>query len=578
MRLQTALILLILPYFSGCGTTTESTEQVNSVTVRLAQNPETLNPVSYVNQYTIRVGNFIYQSLLTIDHRTNGIRPQLAVDLPTVEAVDSGFLYHYQIRPEAYWDPEHPVTSEDIAFTIKLFYLPGINNTKSSVDYQFIRGMVPHESDPKRFAIYCESGADDLRLLTGDFLVLPRHLYDPENVTATWPLYEIVKGAVDTEGNKAYTRFSDRFNDPATSRDSSFMTGSHAYRMVAWETDKFITLERKKPWWGDELPESSGIKGKPDRIVFLVIPDNNTALLMLKAGKLDVMDNISSSDFKQLKKNETFLQDYDLHSPSSYRFVYIGLNDRLPKLADKGTRQALAHLLDVPQIIELNEYGIARQSTGMISPADSTHYNPDIPPYPFDKDKARQLLQAAGWTYKGNAWTRQRGGTSQKLSFTITYNSGTPSYENIALILQEAANSIGIHTELQPVEGAVLSESLRNHDFELSIGALRGNPFAYDFRPILHTDASGKGDFNYTGFGNAESDSLVDAIVVDTSSVNRVNYIYRLQEILHEEANIIYLYFIQDKIAIHNRFKNVTISAMPPGYDLMNFTLKEEED
>jgi peptide/nickel transport system substrate-binding protein len=577
MRLQTVLILLILTIFCGCQSTMENTEQINSVSVRLAQNPETLNPISYVNQYTFRVSNFIYQSLLTVDHRTNKIRPQLAVDFPDVEAVDSGFLYHYKIRPEAYWDPEHPVTSEDVAFTIKLFFLPSLNNTKSAVDYQFIRGIVPHKDDPRRFAIYCESGAEDLRLLTGDFLILPRHLYDPENVTGTWPVHELVAGTANVEGNEAYAQFVKRFNDPATSRNPAMMTGSHAYKMVAWETDKYITLERKRPWWGDELSEETGILGRPDRIVFLIVPDNNTALLMLKAGKLDVMDNISSSDFKQLKKDESFLQSYNLYSPSTYRFVYLGLNDRLPKLADKGTRQALAHLLDVPQIIELNEYGIARQSTGMISPADSAHFNPDIPPYMYDTEKAANLLEQAGWESDGNSWSRRRGGTDQKLSITITYKSGTPAYENIALIMQEAANSIGISTELRPVEGAVLSESLRNHDFDVFIGALRGNPFAYDFRPILHSDASGKGDYNYTGFGTAESDSLVDAIVSDTSAVNQIKYIYRLQEILHEEANIIYLYFIQDKIAIHKRFTNVTISAMAPGYDLTAFTLKEED-
>ncbi|MFA0961244.1 ABC transporter substrate-binding protein [Roseivirga sp. BDSF3-8] len=577
MRLHTVLILLAFLSLSGCFSSDEGAESVNSVSVRLAQNPETLNPVSYVDQYTFRVSNYIYQSLLTIDHRNNGIRPQLAVDLPTVEAVDSGFLYHYEIRPEANWSPGHPVTSEDVAFTIKLFFLPRLNNDKASVDYQFIRGLVPHPTNPKKFAIYCESGADDLKLLTGDFLILPRHLFDNENVTGQWPLHDLVAGKIDTQGNAPYDRFVRKFNDPATSRDSTMITGSHAYHLVAWETDKYITLKRKKEWWGDKLPASSGISAKPDEIIFRIIPDYNTSLLMLKAGRIDLMDNITSSDFRQLKKDKAFLQNYSLYSPSTYKFIYLGLNDRLPKLADSDTRRALAHLLDVSQIIELNEYGIAQPATGMISPADSAHFNDNIVPYPYNPERARAILEDAGWQQKDGTWTREKRGTKQELGFVITYKSGTPAYETIALILQEAAASIGIKTELKPVEGAVLSESLRNHEFEIFIGALRGNPFAYDFRPILHTDASGKGGYNYTGFGTTESDSLVDTIVKDTSATNRVNYLYRLQEILHEEANIIYLYFIQDKIAIHSRFTNVTISSLQPGYELTNFTLKEED-
>jgi peptide/nickel transport system substrate-binding protein len=104
--------------------------------------------------------------------------------------------------------------------------------------------------------------------------------------------------------------------------------------------------------------------------------------------------------------------------------------------------------------------------------------------------------------------------------------------------------------------------------------SLSGNPFVLNFKPLLHTSFAQIGGINYTGFGNTQSDELLDRINAASTTQDKAKLLKELQEILYQEASFISLYYHKEKLAVHKRFNNLKISGLSPNYDVSSFTLK----
>ena len=276
-------------------------------------------------------------------------------------------------------------------------------------------------------------------------------------------------------------------------------------------------------------------------------------------------------------QDSTFLKHYNLFSPYTYTVNYLGINSRLPKFHSKKTRQALAYLLHVPGIIKAIGQTPASRANSLISPYDKKNYNTEIEPFAFDPAKAKALLKEDGWDFENGAWYKTINGQKEKLSGSIQYKAGQYDYENAALIFKQEAEKAGIPVEIIPVESNILTANLKQHNFELYIRGLVGNPFAFNFTPILHTESGGINGMNYTAFGTEESDRLISEIISTKDKAKQAEKIKAFQEILHDEATLLFMYFDEQKIAIHKRFKNLKISGLYPNYDVSAFELKDKE-
>ena len=292
-----------------------------------------------------------------------------------------------------------------------------------------------------------------------------------------------------------------------------------------------------------------------------------------------MFENIPASLFDGLKQDAAFTNRYQLFTPETYRVTFMAVNARNPKLNNKYTRQVLAMLLDTEQIIRITTGNYATRTAAIVNPSDTAYYHPTLKPYAFDADQAKALLQKAGWQQQQGQWVMNSNSNLNDpltLKLQLQYIAGSQVYENTGIILQQAANKIGIPIELVPVERRLLSRNLRNHEYELSFRSLSGSPFNFNYRQILHTSASVKGGSNFTGFGTTESDSIVNLLALNGADQHLQTRLYRLQEILHEEANFVFLYFSNNRIAIHQRFNNLKVSSIKPHYDVSAFKLKEK--
>ncbi len=570
MTFKKVILLSVALFAYACNQSDDIGGNENTVVSRFEKGPNILSPL---NGYSDRISNqiisLVFQSLLTVDYRDGQIKPLLAQDNPQLIVTDSSTIIQYQLRPEARWGDGTPVTAEDVLFTLKLIRLEGIPNELISPYFSFIREFRLGES-AQQFKFHCEGYSSGMELASGDFYVLPKHLLDPEQVLDPYSLAEI--SSIPAEESASFSSFITNYlNNPEG------FAGSGAYTIQTIEEGRRIALKRKENHWLNELSSSLPyLASYPEEINFLIIPDIAAALTALRNEELDVMDNIPGNAFKRLKSSEAVQEQFELYTPESHQFRYIGLNTRLSKLSDSNTRKALAFLTDVQSMIDILEEGYAKVATSIISPDNEKMHHAALKAYIFNQDSAKHYLQAAGWSFDDQGWSKIVEGQKQYLNLSLLYRSGNNIDEDIGIMLQQSLRQIGIPLSLKAVENKLMSDRLRNHDFELFVRSLTGNPFVFNFKGILHSESAQKGGANYTGFSTQESDSLVDAMVVASEAAALKAQLSRFQEIMHEEIPMIFLYFEQHRIAIHRRFDPYAISGINQGYQLQTFKLKEE--
>jgi peptide/nickel transport system substrate-binding protein len=549
----------------------------NEVRVQLAQDPESLNPVNFTSKNAGQLINLLFQSLLTVDLADGKLKPLLAEALPFVAKKDTVSLLTYQIRPEATWANGTPVTAADVAFTLKVLKAPLVNNEKLRPVYDFIRDIRLDSKDPKKFTLVCAAFVPEHQLLSGDFFVLPQYLFDPGSLLNNFTLPQFANQFDALAADSKLQQFAEKFNSADFSRNPKFLNGSAGYELAAWQTGRTIQFKRKTDWWGKDLSaKNSQLTANPEKITFKIISDNAAALLAFKKKQLDVWANIPAPVFKQLQNQKEITDAFQFFTPQTYSVIYVGLNSRSPKFSDKYTRQALAHLFDLKNIIRLTQAGLATPTIGPVSPGDKTYYNNQLQPYTYDLKKAESLLKQAGWQKGTDGWQKKMNGEVMQLSLQVSFAAGNSEYENIALIFQQAAAKLGIPVSLQPLEGGLLSQKLKQGDSEAFIRSIAGNPFVFNFRPVFHTESIGPEGLNYAGFGNSKTDKLIDDLYLTQDEETKKILLAKLQEALHEESNLVFLYFQRDRLAVSKRFTNLKVSGIKPGYDVSAFTLQAE--
>ncbi len=550
-----------------------------NVIIHELSDPDNLNPITYQSAGTGYVLNKISYSLLQTDFETLEYLPVLAKAQPTIEErTDSdGLLITYEIRPEATWDNGDPIVAEDFAFTLKVLMAPSaaVDNARVRPYFEFIEDLKLYPDDPKKMTFVCKEKY--IRAKSSTALgPLPRYVYDPENKMAKFTVKQFADNADKYAKDADLLAFGKNFSSPKYEREKGYVVGCGPYEFDGWVTNKNITLKRKKNWWGDKLAGTNNFfTAVPPTVTHETIKDQTTAITAMKSEKLDVMRGIKPKEFVDLPKSEKFTKNFNRHTPIQYAYTYLGLNTRLPKFSDKRVRKAFAHLVDVQTIIDNVQYGLAEQITSEIHPT-KPNYHKGLKPYEFSVDKAKALLEEAGWTDTNGNGIRDKmiDGELVEMKVDYTYNSGNDQRESTGLIFKESARKAGVEVSVIPQEWAVYLQNQKRHQFEMCYGAWVSVPLPNDPKQLWHTE-SYNGGSNYVGFGNAETDKLIEDIRKELDDEKRKQLSMRLQEIQHDECAYLFMFCPKERVAIHNRFEGAKASPYRPGYNEMAFSLGE---
>lgn len=300
--------------------------------------------------------------------------------------------------------------------------------------------------------------------------------------------------------------------------------GTGPYVLSEFVTDEYAIFTANPDYWG----EQPAIK----KITVKVIPDNQTRILALEKGEIDLIfgkNMIDADAVNQYMDKDGFT--VSLSDPTSTRQIVLNTTD--PILSDKNVRIALQHATNKENISHGIFYGLEQPADTLF--AKTVPYcDIDLEPYACDMVLAGQLLDEAGWLM-GSDGIREKNG--QKLNLDLLYNSDSVTEKSIAEYLQSEYQSIGIALNIHGEEEQSYRDNMKAGNFSMVFNICWGMP--YDPQSSLAAmRAPVYGDFAaQQGLEDkAEIDDAITKILVSTDETERQElYTYVLTR-LHEDA------------------------------------------
>ena len=300
--------------------------------------------------------------------------------------------------------------------------------------------------------------------------------------------------------------------------------GTGPYVLTDFVTDEYAVFERNENYWG-ELPAI-------EKITVKVIPDNQTRIMALESGEIDLIfgKNMLDADaISQYVDSEEF--SVSLSEPTSTRHIVLNTTNDI--LSDTTVRQALQYATNRQAISDGIFYGLEEPADTLY--AKTVPYcDVELTPYEYNADTAAQMLDEAGWTM-GSDGIRQKDG--KKLELELLYNSDSVTEKTIAEYLQSEYLKLGISINIHGEEEQSYRDSMKAGNFDMVFNICWGMP--YDPQSSLAAmRAPVYGDYAaQLGLADkAEIDAAITEILTTTDETERQELYSFVLTRLHEDA------------------------------------------
>jgi peptide/nickel transport system substrate-binding protein len=425
--------------------------------------------------------------------------------------------YTFTLRDDLKWSDGKPMTSADYKFAYDIA-------SKPENKYPYISNLELIQSyetpDPKTIVVTMNDAIAVGLEAANAITPLPKHIWEKLD-------------------------WSDPTKNPEIMAPS---VSSGPYKLKEWKKDDHATFEANELFY----------RGRPniDSITIRVVPNQEIAYQMLKTGEVDTApltpDNVPEAE---TLPNLTVYKWW----PARATWSYIGFNLRRPVLQDLDVRRALSHAVDRRAIAERIQNNLAQPN---FTPFPSTTWvhNPNVPKYEFNPDRARQLLDDAGWKL-GPDDVRVKDG--QKLSLKILFGPNTNKpRERVAVATQQWLRDIGVAAEVQGLEWGAYLSALKSEpfDYDLYVGAWSATIEPHWMNQIWLQESIP--DLNAGAYVNKQVEALFGQAVREFDMDKRRQLYQQIQQIMVEEAPYIWTTFSQSYGAINKRIGGVEVTKL----------------
>jgi peptide/nickel transport system substrate-binding protein len=494
--------------------------------------PKTLNPISAeADTYTTWVTiPYIFEPLLTHDFDTAKLKPLLAKGY---KVSGDGLDIDFHLRDNVRFSDGSALNAEDVVFTYETAMNPEVGAAGLASTFDVVSRVTKVDSHTVRFHLKrpCFESLENLPFAWSVGL-LPKHIYEFSDATD----------------------FDKRISNPV---------GTGPYMLEKWDVGRQIVLKRNEKYWARTSTELSRTsKPKLKKIVYRFISNPVASVQALRCHEVDMVIP-EPEQFADLVNDENFRKNF--HCLSYWTawtpFFYIGWNQDTPFFSDKRVRLAMTHIVGRQQIITHLLQGYGREITGPFCNLGPKN-DPTIEPWPYDPQKASQLLDAAGWRDTNGDGVRDKNGL--RFRFNLAYSNSYALYERLAKLLKDEAAKIGVEVIPQPCEWSILLARLNDRRVEAYVAGWGGDKVS-DPYPLFHSSQIGQGS-NYVGFSNSQADVLLEQARRTISNDKRNELYRRLHRVLHEEQPYTFLFTRPTFRLIDRRFRNVTVHKLGLNY------------
>ncbi len=456
--------------------------------------PTNLDPRVGIDAWSERIDNLIFDDLLSRGDDLN-VAPGLAERWEIPDPLTYVFHLHRGVK----FHDRRPLTARDVKWTFDSLLQGKIRSTKAAV-YKFVDRI---------------DAPDDATVIL--------HMKE-QDATLLWNLSDGAIGIVPVGSGDEMTRHP---------------IGSGPFKFVSAETDREVVLERNDDYWGE--------KAKLARVRFAVVPDETTEALELRKGSGDIAINSLTPDTVLTLAREPNLS---VDSGHGTRFAYLGFNLRDPILKDVRVRQAIAYALDRRPMIEYLWRGEAELARSVL-PTQSWAYNGNVRVYDHDPEKAKQLLDAAGYP------------AINGVRFHITMKTSTDANTRLMVaVMQQQLREVGIALDIRSFESATFFSDVIHGAFQMyGLRWIGGNEDPDIFEYAFHSSKFPPNGANRGFYSNPKVDALIDKARREIDPNARKPLYAEVQRILAEDLPYIDLWYLDNVLVHTRRVRNLKLNA-----------------
>lgn len=436
--------------------------------IGVGQEPTVFNPHKLHIEVDEGVQFALFDSLFYANEK-GLFEPSLAAEVPTVAnggISADGLNWKIKLRDDVKWHDGKPFTAEDVKFTLELMVDPRFNSWRR----------------------------------TGHELVRDLKVVSPTEITwrmeKPFAAYPSILAATFIVAAHSFDGVADKNNAPIDSKP----VGTGPFKFVSRTSGDNIVLDANPDYFGDGP--------YIDKLVFKYIPDVTVLYTQFKTGDIDLVSLpwISPDNYPEAKS----LSAKTVEIVPSSTIECIAFNTAVAPLDELPVRQAIYYAFDKQTVIDSLNYGVPT-ATDSYMPQQSFYYNPDLPKHEFNPDKAKQILEEAGWKV-GADGIREKNG--KRLSFTNSTTSGNHIREQLQQFFQQTLAEVGIEMKIQNMPAAVLFADFwmksQFHSVLHGQDYLTGSdPDTSDFFLSTNSAAKGGGGLNFWQYANPDVDKLL---------------------------------------------------------------------
>lgn len=300
--------------------------------------------------------------------------------------------------------------------------------------------------------------------------------------------------------------------------------GTGPYKIVEYKANNSVKLERFEDYWGEP--------GVSDKIEFRIMPENAVRLAALQRGDVHVAENISADKIETVKKDENL----EIFITETLRVNMMVANFKNKWMAEQKFREAISLAIDRQSLVA-NILGGNTIPASSVSPPGTIGFNEDLYVFPYDPDKAKELLKEVGYD-----------GSAIKMGApTGRYAMDRQIGEAVAGMLQE----VGIHVELETLEFSSYVPKMDEgaYDFYyIGLADLTINPNTH-WDGFYHS-ANAEG-----GYSNPEVDALMEKAIQTIDDAEVTGIYKQIQEILYKDLPTFPLYYEPHMVGVRKGVK-----------------------
>lgn len=471
------------------------------LTVGFSQEPTVFNPHMPHIEVDEGIHFSIFDPLFYVDEK-GAFVAALAAEVPTVEnggISADGLNWKVKLRDDVKWHDGKPFTAEDVKFTLELLVDPNFRSWRKT-GHEFVRDLTV--LSPTEITWKMEKPFAPYPSILASTFITPKHLL----------------GAEADRNTAAYN------NAPV---------GTGAFKWKERVAGDYILLDANTEYFGDG-PHI-------ERLVYKYVPDLNVMYTQFTTGDIDVvgLQWITPDHYDEAKD----LAGKVVNVVPGSTIESLSFNMERPQFKEPAVREALYAAIDKQSIIEALYYGLPTPTESYV-PQQSFYYNPDLPKHEYSIEKAKKLLDDAGWA-PGADGIRAKDGV--KLAFTCSTTAGNHIREQVQQYMQQSFKDIGVEMTISNLPPAVMWGDywmLSKFDSVIvGLDFLTGpDPDTSDFFRSTSSAAKGGSGQNTWQFVNKDVDDLLAKGGSLFVPEERKAVYLKIQEIMRKELPLLPLF------------------------------------